>query len=133
MSRSRFLDLASTAFLLVLGACGTGETTLTLLDSSTRHPVEGALIYAPGELIVFRSDVHGEVDLPPAWGRQGVTILGRTGPSFNRDRGRRFGRDRSRTKYRSYRLGSWRCSLPSPTTDHHQNQSRRQKLRQRKK
>ena len=77
MSRSRFLALASTAFLLVLGACGTGETTLTLLDSSTRHPVEGALIYAPGELIVFRSDVHGEVDLPPAWGRQGVTIWAR--------------------------------------------------------
>ena len=74
MHRSPILDVASTAFLLVLASCGTGGTTLTLLDSSTRHPVEGALIYAPGELTVFRSDVHGEVDLPPAWGREGVSV-----------------------------------------------------------
>jgi len=74
MSRPMILDLASTALLLVATACGTGETTLTLLDSSTLHPVEGALVYSSGELTVFRSDVHGKVDLPPAWGRRGVTI-----------------------------------------------------------
>jgi aminopeptidase N len=74
MSRPVLLDLASAGLLLVVAACGTGETTLTLLDSSSRHPIEGALIYASGELTVFRSDVHGKVDLPPGWGRQGVSI-----------------------------------------------------------
>lgn len=74
MFRSAARGIVSNALLLAVVGCGTGETTLTVLDSATRLPVEGALVYARGELSVFRSDVHGNVSLPPAWGQEGVTI-----------------------------------------------------------
>jgi aminopeptidase N len=62
------------SLLLAATACGPREITLTLLDSAGGHPVEGALLYSPGDLTVFRSDVHGAVDLPPGWGNGGVHV-----------------------------------------------------------
>ncbi len=57
-------------------ACGPGGQTpsLTLVDATTGSPVEGALVYATGELTVFRSNVHGIVELPTGWGGDGVHI-----------------------------------------------------------
>jgi len=60
--------------LLSSAACQPEEIAFSLLDSASGHPVEGALIYATGELTVFRSDVHGGVTLPAGWGADGVTI-----------------------------------------------------------
>ncbi len=47
---------------------------LILLDSNSSHPVEGALVFSPGELTVYRSDVHGNVTLPMGYGAAGVEI-----------------------------------------------------------
>lgn len=74
MKQKTVRGIAFSLFLLATAGCGTGELTLTLLDSASGHPVEGALIYATGELTVFRSDVHGGVTLPAGWGADGVTI-----------------------------------------------------------
>jgi len=60
--------------LLTVAACDPGEVSLTLQDGETGHPVEGALVYSPGELTVYRSDVHGIATLPPGWGSAGVVI-----------------------------------------------------------
>ncbi len=59
---------------VVAAGCGPRPMTFTLLDSVTEHPVEGALVYSPGELTVFRSDVHGRVHLPGGWGEGGVHV-----------------------------------------------------------
>ena len=62
-------------FLLAATAgCGTQGIDLTLQDAATGHPVEGALVYSPGDLTVFRSDVHGVLELPAGWGTGGVRI-----------------------------------------------------------
>jgi aminopeptidase N len=59
--------------LIALTACESVRT-VTLIDSSSRHPVEGALVFAPGELVVYRSDVNGTVVLPAGYARSGVSI-----------------------------------------------------------
>jgi len=50
------------------------QRALTLLDSDSGHPVEGALVFAPGELTVYRSDVRGIVTLPTDYGATGIEI-----------------------------------------------------------
>jgi len=53
------------------------QRTLTLLDAGTRVPVAGALVFAPGELQVYRSDRLGQVALPEGYGRDGLRVHGR--------------------------------------------------------
>jgi len=65
--------LLCAVLLLTLG-CAPGERTLTLLSSPSGQPVEGALVYAPGELTVHRSDVRGRVTLPAGYGPSGLRI-----------------------------------------------------------
>jgi hypothetical protein len=50
------------------------QQSITLIDAATGLPVEGALVLAPGELRVFRSDVRGVVELPAGYGRAGVRV-----------------------------------------------------------
>jgi aminopeptidase N len=50
------------------------QATLTILDRTSQQPVEGALVFAPGELRVFRSDRRGQVELPAGYGAGGVRI-----------------------------------------------------------
>ncbi len=63
--------LSATLFAL---ACAPPERTLTLLSSPSGHPVEGALVYSPGDPMVHRSDVHGRVTLPAGYGASGVRL-----------------------------------------------------------
>ena len=66
--------------LLLSWGCGgegpvpTEGLTLNLRSSATGHAVEGALIFAPGERTVHRSDVNGKVVLPAGYGAQGLRI-----------------------------------------------------------
>jgi len=61
--------------LLFAALTGCDRTnTLTLLDSRSGHPIEGALVFAPGELTVYRSDVKGIVSLPDGFGVAGLEI-----------------------------------------------------------
>jgi len=62
---------------LVLAACAGGRDApppLTLIDSLSGVPIEGALVFAPGSLTVYRSDVRGNVDLPSGYGDSGLRI-----------------------------------------------------------
>jgi len=61
--------------LVSLSGCGYSTQDLILLDSATRAPIPGALIFSPGELTVYRSDVHGRVDLPPGYGGGAVRVF----------------------------------------------------------
>jgi len=56
-------------------SCSKADRRMVLLSSASDHPVEGALVYAPGELTVYRSDVHGQVDLPAAYGPNGIRVF----------------------------------------------------------
>jgi aminopeptidase N len=62
------------AGLVSSSACQVPARTLTLLSSPSGHPVEGALIYAPGDLRVYRSDVRGQATLPEGFGGKGVRV-----------------------------------------------------------
>jgi len=66
--------VASVLLLISSVACQPEEIAFTLLDSASGHPVEGALIYSTGEMTVFRSDIHGRVEIAGDWGENGVTI-----------------------------------------------------------
>ena len=59
----------------VTSACERVPRSMVLLDSVSGKPVPGALVYAPGELTVFRSDVQGRVTLPPGYGASGVRVF----------------------------------------------------------
>jgi aminopeptidase N len=67
------LKTCLSAVLLTL-ACAPGERPLVLLSSPSGQTVEGALLYAPGELTVHRSDVNGRVTLPAGYGLSGVRV-----------------------------------------------------------
>ncbi|MGW8265120.1 MAG: M1 family metallopeptidase [Longimicrobiales bacterium] len=60
--------------LVGVAACNPGPASLTLQDGETGRPVEGALVYSPDEMTVYRSDVHGTVELPAGWGASGAVI-----------------------------------------------------------
>jgi len=64
------LVLACTA----LTGCARPQQEVTLLDTRTGHPVEGALIFSPDGLEVHRSDVHGRATLPPGAMDRGLTV-----------------------------------------------------------
>ena len=71
--RNNIRSLALTVFLTIIyiissTGCQSPDRTLTLVSSPSGHPVEGALVYAPGDLTVYRSDVHGRVTLPAGSG-----------------------------------------------------------------
>lgn len=51
-----------------------GETVITLLDSNTKTPIEGAILFNEGSTLVLRSDVHGAITLPPALLQEKLTI-----------------------------------------------------------
>lgn len=72
-------DKATAIFLafVTVSGCSQAELTLTLLDSRSGVPVEGALVFSPGERSVHRSDLHGKVTLPENYGQQGVTVHAR--------------------------------------------------------
>jgi aminopeptidase N len=55
------------SILLGTFGCSDEPPAFLVLDSATEHPIEGALVYAPGKLAVLRSDVHGTVSLPEGW------------------------------------------------------------------
>ncbi|UCG84735.1 MAG: M1 family metallopeptidase [Gemmatimonadota bacterium] len=79
LALSRFLLWRTVPFacvvLLNLPQAGCGQPdTLTLLDSRSRVPVPGALIFSPGDKEVYRSDVNGIAVLPPGYGKSGLTI-----------------------------------------------------------
>ncbi len=69
-------DKATAIFLalVTVSGCSQPELTLTLLDSRSGVPVEGALVFSPGERSVHRSDLHGKVTLPGNYGQEGVTV-----------------------------------------------------------
>ena len=66
-----------TLLLWLLAGTGQQPRTLTLLDSRTRVPVEGALVFAPGDLRVFRSDRRGQVSLPANYEGKELRVHGR--------------------------------------------------------
>ncbi len=68
--------------LLVTAACVQRPSSLVLLDSVSRAPVPGALVYAPGELTVYRSDVHGVVALPAGYGDSGIRVFAKNYQPF---------------------------------------------------
>jgi hypothetical protein len=43
------------------------QQSLAVLDARTNQPVAGALVFAPGDRRVFRSDLRGTVELPPEY------------------------------------------------------------------
>jgi aminopeptidase N len=61
------------SLVLILTGCDQGSR-LTLLDSRSGNPVEGALVLSPGERTVYRSDVNGIVTLPDGYGAAGLEI-----------------------------------------------------------
>ena len=63
-------------FLFPFWSCtaAAGPTTFALVDDRSGAPVEGALVFSPGELWVERSDVNGEVTLPAERAGGGVTV-----------------------------------------------------------
>ena len=69
--------VAALALLLLCGFAGPPPRSLTILDARTRVPVEGALVFAPGELQVYRSDRLGHVTLPEEYGPRGIRVHGR--------------------------------------------------------
>ena len=70
--------LASLTAAIALSGCGaSGPATLTLISGGSTLPVEGALVFAPGERTVFRSDVHGRVALPAGYRTTGLRIHAR--------------------------------------------------------
>ncbi|KAA3659285.1 MAG: M1 family peptidase [Calditrichaeota bacterium] len=50
------------------------ETIITLLDSNTNTPIEGAILFNEGSTLVLRSDVHGAISLPSTLLREKLTI-----------------------------------------------------------
>jgi len=75
--RADRLRAAGALALLLLGGFFPPPRTLTLLDARTRVPVAGALVFAPGDLRVFRSDRRGQVTLPAEYVRQPLEVHGR--------------------------------------------------------
>lgn len=65
--------------LALLGLAGfmPPPRTLILLDAHTRVPVEGALVFAPGDRHVYRSDRRGQVTLPAGYERSALQVHGR--------------------------------------------------------
>jgi aminopeptidase N len=74
MKRQSNATIAMFLGLVTVWGCSRPPLTLTLLDSATGVPVEGALIFSRGELAVYRSDLHGKVTLPGGYGSNGITI-----------------------------------------------------------
>ncbi len=60
--------------LALLASCDGNPRTIALVDGRSRMPVEGALVFSPGQLRVRRSDLHGTVTLAPEQARGGVTV-----------------------------------------------------------
>jgi len=58
---------------LVLTGCDQSNRVI-LVDSRSRGPIEGALVFSPGERTVYRSDVNGIVTLPSGYGAAGLEI-----------------------------------------------------------
>ncbi|MFG1691804.1 hypothetical protein ACGF5M_06600, partial [Gemmatimonadota bacterium] len=74
MKRETAHIIAPYLFLLFSWGCAAQDHTLTLRTSGTGHPVEGALVFSPGERTVHRSNVRGVVTLPAGYGEAGLTI-----------------------------------------------------------
>jgi aminopeptidase N len=73
-------SIAAALLLLLSWGCSLGDRpsgqdfTLTLRTAGTDHPIEGALVFSPGERTVHRSNVRGVVTLPAGYGESGLTI-----------------------------------------------------------
>ena len=75
LSRTSVFGLVAGLLLLMASACNDQPRVVVLLDSVSWAPVPGALVYAPGELTVYRSDVHGAVTLPAGYGPSGINLF----------------------------------------------------------
>ena len=75
MRRTARATAAAAILLFQAAACTPQPRTLTLLSSPSGLPVQGALVYAPGELMVHRSDAQGQVTIPGGYGKEGVRIF----------------------------------------------------------
>jgi hypothetical protein len=78
------------------------QQSLTVLDARTNQPVAGALVFAPGDRRVFRSDLHGTVELPPDYVGREVRVHAKNHPPLSLAPGRARGtilleRDESRS------------------------------------
>ncbi|MFH1766324.1 MAG: M1 family metallopeptidase [Gemmatimonadota bacterium] len=81
-SRREIPLLAAGFALLVTVACAERPSSLVLLDSVSRTPVPGALVYSPGEMTVHRSDVRGVVALPAGYGDSGIRVFAKNYQPF---------------------------------------------------
>jgi aminopeptidase N len=50
--------------ILSLDGCNPKDTTISILDSETKAPIEGAMVFEAGSSHIFRSDIYGQVTLP---------------------------------------------------------------------
>jgi hypothetical protein len=64
------------------------QQSLTVLDARTKQPVVGALVFAPGDLRVFRSDLRGTVELPPEYVGREVRVHAKNHPPLSLAPGR---------------------------------------------
>jgi aminopeptidase N len=58
---------------MILASCDS-PPGVTLVDSHSGHPIEGALVFGVGELSVFRSDANGKVIFPTGYGESGIAV-----------------------------------------------------------
>ncbi len=70
---STLLSTCAVFLGLALTSCDR-SSRLTLLDARSGNPIEGALVFSPGEGMVYRSDVNGVVTLPSGYGAAGLEI-----------------------------------------------------------
>jgi aminopeptidase N len=72
-NRSRATLVSVMILSLTLASCGRPRS-IELLDSRSGQPIQGALVFEPGKLTVYRSDVQGIVTLPVGYGASGIEI-----------------------------------------------------------
>ena len=60
--------------IISLDGCSPKDKTVSILDSETRIPIEGAMVFEVGSSRIFRSDIHGRVTLPAEYADGPVSI-----------------------------------------------------------
>jgi len=64
MNQSSFLTILVLIILELTGCSQRKEVSIIILDSQTKIPIEGAMVYKLGSSHTLRSDVHGQVTVP---------------------------------------------------------------------
>ena len=68
-----FVKLAA-LFSLLIGGCKQKTATISILDSETKTPIAGAMVFEAGSNHIFRSDIRGQVTLPPEYADSQLSI-----------------------------------------------------------